>query len=124
MTLGHSQVAPMNVAPGAGGDMSTIDQQNAGATMGAPPMAPQMAPPTADVRLGVYFGTFDPLHENHVAVVRHATSFPSARSPYVWPDTPTCHLAQSYLLEYYTPHAPLYGAERRAGGGASISRGF
>jgi hypothetical protein len=29
-------------------------------------------PPPPPCRVGVYFGSFDPIHENHVAVAQHA----------------------------------------------------
>ena len=42
---------------------------------GAPPPTttpPPPPPPPPPCRVGVYFGSFDPIHENHVAVAQHA----------------------------------------------------
>jgi len=35
-------------------------------------LAPPEHPPPPPCRVGVYFGSFDPIHENHVAVAQHA----------------------------------------------------
>ena len=66
-----------------GSEADPPKQEDASASSAAPPATEEVP----SVGVGVYFGSFDPIHENHIAVAQHAIEQYNMRSVYLVSNT-------------------------------------